>query len=98
LRDVEEIVSDPELRAQAGRVRDRAREFRQELQRHSQSPNWDLVQLEITQPLSELRDRLQQEILQRTDKDALVPIDRDPVPPQFQEQVRRYYEQLGSGR
>ena len=30
--------------------------------------------------------------------DALVPIDRDPVPPQFAEGVRRYYERLGSGQ
>jgi hypothetical protein len=27
-----------------------------------------------------------------------VPIDRDPVPPQFAEGVRRYYERLGSGQ
>jgi hypothetical protein len=27
-----------------------------------------------------------------------VPIDRDPVPPQFTEGVRRYYERLGSGQ
>ena len=26
------------------------------------------------------------------------PLDRDPVPPQYAEGVRRYYERLGSGR
>jgi len=30
------------------------------------------------------------------EKNAIVPIDKDPVPQQFTEQVRRYYENLGS--
>ena len=98
LRDVEEMVGDPQLRAEAARILDRARAVRKDLKRHSQSPNWDLVQLEISQPFAELRDRLMQEILKRTSPDALVPVDRDPVPSQYQERVRRYYEQLGSGR
>jgi hypothetical protein len=37
-------------------------------------------------------------VRRRESPDALVPIDRDPVPPQFAEGVRRYYERLGSGR
>ena len=36
-----------------------------------------------------------EELARRESNDALVPIDRDPVPPQFSELVRRYYEQLG---
>lgn len=98
LRDVEEMIGDPQLRAEAARILDRARAVRKDLRRHSEAPNWDLVQLEISQPLAELRDRLMQEILKRTSPDALVPVDRDPVPSQYQERVRRYYEQLGSGR
>jgi hypothetical protein len=98
LRDVEEMVSDPELRGDAARIRDRAREIRRDLRRHSRAPNWDLVKLQVLEPLAELRDRLAQEILRRSGQRSMVPIDRDPVPPQFQQQVRRYYEQLGSGR
>jgi hypothetical protein len=98
LRDVEEMVADPELRSQAARVRDRARSFRRDLRRHSEEPNWDLFRERVAEPLVELRDRVGEELLRRVSKDALVPIDRDPVPPRFEEHVRRYYEQLGSGR
>ena len=98
LRDVEEMIDDPELRAEAARIRDRARGFRGELKRHSQEPNWDLVELQVAKPLAELRDRVAEELLKRTGDKALVPLDRDPVPTRFSEQVRRYYEQLGSGR
>ena len=98
LRDVEEMVEDPELRAEAARIRDRARGFRQDVTRHSKEPQWDLVQLQLVRPLVELRDRVVEELLRRASKDSLVPIDRDPVPPKYSEQVERYYERLGSGR
>ena len=51
--------------------------------------------LQIAGPLVEVRDRVAEELARRESNDALVPIDRDPVPPQFSELVRRYYEQLG---
>jgi hypothetical protein len=98
LRDVEEMVQDPELRAEAARIRERARAMRADVQRHSAEPNWDLVQQQVAGPLFELRDRVAEELLRRTAKKAIVPLDRDPVPPQFSEKTRRYYEQLGSGR
>ncbi len=97
MRDIEEMLSDPELRGEAARIRDRARGVRAEYKRHSREPNWDLVRDQIQQPLLELRDRLADEI-RRREKDPLAPIDRDPVPAEFDEQVRRYYERLGSGR
>jgi hypothetical protein len=98
LRDVEEMVDDPQLSAEAARIRDRARGIRLELKRHSKPPNWDLVQLEVFEPLVQLRDRVAEELLKHTSEDALVPIDRDPVPPKYAEDVRRYYERLGSGK
>jgi hypothetical protein len=98
LRDVEEMVADPELRAEAARIRERARSVRLDMTRHSQPPNWDLVRMQIAKPLNELANRLTEELLKRTAKDALVPIDRDPVPPKYEEQVRRYYENLGRGQ
>jgi hypothetical protein len=91
------MMDDPELRAEAARIRDRARGFRQEARRHSQPPNWDLVDLQLVKPLNELRSRVIEELLKRTSREALVPIDRDPVPPRFTDDVRRYYERLGSG-
>ena len=98
LRDVEEMLDDPELRAEAARIRDRARGFRAELKRHSKEPSWDLVELQVAKPLAELRDRVAEELLRRTSDDAAIPLDRDPVPSRFTEQVRRYYERLGSGQ
>jgi hypothetical protein len=52
----------------------------------------------IGKPLTELRDRVSQELLKRDKSQAMVPLDREPVPPEFQEQVKQYYEKLGSGR
>jgi hypothetical protein len=98
LRDVEEMVGDPQLRAKAAAIRDRARAIRAEFDRHSKRPNWDLVQETIGQPLAELRDQVTQELMRRESPEALVPIDREPVPPQYSDQVRRYYERLGSGK
>jgi hypothetical protein len=98
LRDVEEMVGDPRLRAEAARIRDRATALRAEFKRHSKEPNWDFVQESIVRPLVELRQAVSEELLRRESKDALVPIDREPVPPEFIEQVRHYYERLGSGQ
>ncbi|HWB09443.1 MAG TPA: hypothetical protein VG826_09475 [Pirellulales bacterium] len=98
LRDVEEMVDDPELRAEAARIRQRAGGIRAELKRHSKEPNWNLVKIEVSRPLYELRDRVAEELLRRTSKDALLPLDRDPVPPKYSEKTRRYYERLGTGR
>ncbi|HEX5222185.1 MAG TPA: hypothetical protein VFZ59_21705 [Verrucomicrobiae bacterium] len=95
LRDVEEMLDVPELRAEAARIRDRARNVRQDLKRHSREPQWDLVKMQIAGPLIELRSRVAEELARRESKEALVPIDRDPVPTRYSELVRRYYEELG---
>lgn len=98
LRDVEEMVGDPELRSRAARIRDRARQIRSEMQRHSKPPEWELVEELVAAPLRELRRDVQQEYLRRSAaKNSLVPIDRDPVPTRYTEAVRQYYENLGSG-
>ena len=98
LRDVEEMIADPDLRAEAARIRDRAKEVRRDLKRHSKDPNWDLVRMNIAQPLAELQQRVTEELMRRSAPKNRVPLDRDPVPPRFEEAVRRYYEQLGSGQ
>jgi len=97
LRDVEEMLDSPELREEVARVRDRARAARAEFKRHSKTPNWDLVQQSIAEPLNQLRQRIDEELAKHQDDDTLVPIDRDPVPRRFADQVRRYYERLGAG-
>ncbi len=99
LRDVEEMIDDPQLREQAARIRDRAREIRLDFKRHSKEPQWPLVRKMVAEPLRELRQAVSEELLRRTaQRNEVVPIDRDPVPEQFSDQVRRYYERLGSGR
>ncbi len=98
LRNVEEMVDSPEIRAEAARIRERAKAIRAEFKRHSVEPKWDMVQTQISQPLAELRDQLSEELARRESKENLVPIDRDPVPAQFADRVRRYYEELGQSR
>ena len=95
LRDVEEMLDDPELRSDVARIRDRARGVRIDLKRHSKDPQWDLVRKEILQPMVELQDRIREEILKKDTKKSRVPIDRDPVPNKYAEMVRRYYEEIG---
>ena len=95
LRDVEEMLEDPHLRQEAASIRDRARTMRMEFKRHGREPQWALVKAQITEPLAQLRSQVAEELVRRESPDALVPIDRDPVPHRFSELVRRYYERLG---
>ena len=89
------MLGEPDLRTQAARIRDRARAMRVEYKRHSKEPQWELVKMEIVAPLAELRSRVAEELARRESNEAIVPIDRDPVPTRYSELVRRYYEQLG---
>ncbi|MDT8302068.1 MAG: DUF4175 family protein [Sedimentisphaerales bacterium] len=97
LRDVEEMLNERDLRNEAARIRDRARSIRSEYTRHGKEPQWDLVKRQITDPLTELHKHLSDKLAQLQSDEALVPIDRDPVPGRFAELVRRYYENLGGG-
>ncbi len=97
LRDVEEMLSEQELREEVATVRDRARAIRAEFTRHGTEPQWDMIQMQITKPLTEVRSRIEEELAKLASKEALVPIDRDPVPSRYAELVRGYYENLGGG-
>ncbi|MCA9127571.1 MAG: hypothetical protein KDB22_10820 [Planctomycetales bacterium] len=99
LREVEELVVDPELRWEATQIRQAARDIRSELKRHSAEPQWSEVEDLVASPLRELQRKVSQELLRRVaEKTEIVPIDRDPVPAEFSSSVRKYYENLGSGR
>ena len=95
LRDVEEMLSEPELRNDVARVRDRAAAVRAEFTRHGKEPQWNLVEQQIIEPLAELHKRIGEELAKLESEEPMVPIDRDPVPGRFAELVRRYYENLG---
>ncbi len=98
LRDVEEMMRDPDLRAEAARIRETARDMRIDYKRHSKEPQWDLVQKLIAKPLEQLRQKVEQELLrQSAEKNSVVPVDRDPVPTVYQRQLQKYYENLGRG-
>lgn len=98
MRDVEEMLDDEDLQRDVARVRGRARDIRRDFNRHSKVPQWGLVDEQVTKPLAELRERIDEELAKREKPDARLPLDRDPVPSEFEELVRRYYEQLGSGK
>ena len=98
MRDVEEMIEDPRLRAQAEKVRERARSMRVEFKRHSKEPNMELVRTSIYEPLVELQKQIAEEIAKKESKDALVPIDRDPVPARYSDLVRQYYQKLSNSQ
>lgn len=98
LRRVEEALTSPELRNQAARVLDNARDMRADWRRNDFAPQSDTVNMTIVQPLVELRNRVTEELARREAKNPLSPLDRDPVPTRYREQVRRYYTELGGGK
>lgn len=95
LRDVEEMVDSPDLRNAVAAARERARQMRIDFKNHRQKPDWLKVQTQIVQPLVEVRNRLSEELARRGSQEALVPLDRDPVPTRYAEQVQHYYQELG---
>ena len=98
LREVEELVSDPKLRADIARVRETARSMRAEFKRHSKAPEWESVKMQISQPLAEIERRIAEEITRQQSPDSFVPLDKDPIPDRYSELVRKYYERLSQGK
>jgi len=98
LRDVEEMLDDPELRNRVAQVRDRAKTMRAEYKRHGEEPKWDLVKSQLLNEMQSLEQRIAQELAKRDSDRAMVPIDREPVPEQFDSLVQKYYELLGRER
>jgi len=98
LRNVEELLNHPELRNEAAKILDRARELRINLKRSNEAPQVSYLNQGITQPLVELRDRVAEELAKKGSGKNLAPVDRDPVPAEFRELVKRYYQELGTGK
>jgi hypothetical protein len=98
LRNVEELLNNPELRNEAAKILDRARELRVNLKRSNEAPQVAQLNQRITQPLMELRDRVTEELSKRDAGKNLAPVDRDPVPAEFRDLVKRYYKELGAGK
>jgi len=98
LRDIEEMLEDPELRNRVAQVRDRARAMRSEFKRHGEMPQWDLVKSQLLGEMQALQQRINHEVMKLESDRAMVPIDREPVPEEFDSLVQRYYELLSQKR
>lgn len=98
LRNVEELLNNPELRNDAAKILDRARELRVNLKRSNDAPQVSFLNQRITAPLIELRDRVVEELSKKDSGKNLAPVDRDPVPAEFRDLVKRYYKELGAGK
>ncbi|MFO1487530.1 MAG: hypothetical protein U1F65_03540 [Verrucomicrobiota bacterium] len=98
LRDVEDAVSSADLRNQLAVVRERASVLRGEFRERGQIPDSLTVREKLILPLNQVRSWLREELARKEKSDALVPLDRDPVPDHYSELVRKYYEKLGSAR
>ncbi len=98
MRNVEDLVDDPALRDQLTQARERATLMRSEYRRLGSAPKWSMVSMEIQRPLVEVQKWLQEELNRKKNPEKLTPIDRDQVPRQYSDLVRKYYERLSSGK
>jgi hypothetical protein len=98
LRDVQSVLDSPDLRNQLATVRDRAAGFRAAYRNGRQLPSADAVRQQILMPLAQVRVWVLEELSRQENANSLVPLDRDPVPENYSELVRQYYEKLGSAQ
>ena len=98
LRDVEQVLDAADLRDQLATVRERVAALRAEYRLHGRVPDANVVRQQILMPMTQVRAWLQEELARAENSRSLVPLDRDPVPEKYSEQVRRYYEKLGSAQ
>ena len=98
LRDVEQVLDSQDLRNQLTTVRERVAVLRGEYRDRGRAPEGEVVRQQIIAPLTQVRVWVQEELTRRQNADSLVPLDRDPVPENYSELVRKYYEKLGSAQ
>jgi hypothetical protein len=98
MRDVEQVLDQPDLRYQLATVRERASALRQQFRQSGRAPDESVVRQQLVVPMTQVRVWLQEEIAHQQNASSLVPLDRDPVPDNYSELVRKYYEKLGSAQ
>jgi hypothetical protein len=79
-------------------VRERASALRQQFRQSGRAPDESVVRQQLVVPMTQVRVWLQEEIAHQQNASSLVPLDRDPVPDNYSELVRKYYEKLGSAQ
>ena len=97
LSNIEEMLPEDDLRNEVAKVLDDARSMRIDFRRDNAPPEATTIEQRITNPLIELRGRISEELAKMNKDNPIAPIDRDPVPSEFRDLVRRYYEELGAG-
>ena len=95
LRTVESLLDTPEARQRLGEAREAAEGMRRDFARRGELPRWEMIEASIVDPMDEVNRWIRQELAREENPDALQSVDRDPVPQQYSEAVRRYYESLG---
>jgi hypothetical protein len=98
MRDVEQVLDPPDLRYQLATVRERASALRGQYRQSGRAPDEKVVREQLIVPMTQVRVWLQEEIARQQNANSLVPLDRDPVPDNYSELVRKYYEKLGSAQ
>ncbi|MDF1741501.1 MAG: hypothetical protein P1U86_20230 [Verrucomicrobiales bacterium] len=98
LSRIEEMLPQADLRNNLSQVQDDARAMRIDFRRDNAAPEAATIQNRITDPLIELRQRITEELAKLNRENPIAPIDRDAVPSEFRDLVRRYYEELGAGK
>ncbi len=103
LRDVETMIDQPALRQKLAEVRESARRIRSEIRNKGEGkaqesvvPRQQLLSTVIL-PLAEVQKLLTEALVRADSKEAIAPVDRDPVPGRYTELVNKYYERIGSG-
>jgi hypothetical protein len=98
LRDVERVLDQADLRNELAAARERLAALRTDYREYGRSPSEEVLKQNIVAPLTQVRVWLQQQLARQENPQGLVPLDRDPVPENFSELVRKYYENLGSAQ
>jgi hypothetical protein len=98
MRDVEQVVDSVELRNRLATVRERVAAYRADYRLHDRRPLADAVKKQVLQPMTDVRVQLLEALARLENARSLVPLDHDPVPDNYSELVRRYYEKLGGGQ
>jgi hypothetical protein len=98
MRDVEQVVDSVELRNRLATVRERVAAYRADYRYHDRRPLSDAVKEQVLQPMTDVRVQIQESLARLENARSLVPLDHDPVPDNYSELVRKYYEKLGGGQ
>jgi hypothetical protein len=98
MREVEQVVDSAELRNRLAGVRERVAVYRSDYRRRGQKPDAETLRTQVVDPMNEIRTRLAEDLARLANVKSLVPLDHDPVPENYTEAVRKYYEKLGGGQ